>query len=110
MESVGVCEGAGGALPVWIRRRCLTLAQTCCDRVEVLLGFQVEHEQRLLVRLGRRKISTGSELEVRSRPRNIKENAVITVMVGEPAELWKSDAISIERHHFLEPIGVACNA
>src|SRR4051794_26766983 len=60
------------------------------------------------VRRGMR--SPGRELQVGSRAWNAEEDPVVAIMTAEPAELRQPDAIAVERHDFLEAIGMTGNA
>jgi hypothetical protein len=69
------------------------------------LGLPLDAAERLRVALEIKTCSRSSYRGVIPLP-DAKENAVIAVMVGEPAGFRNPDAIAVERHNFLESIGV----
>jgi hypothetical protein len=62
------------------------------------------------VRLGRPVSAAGGEFELGSGSGNLEENSVVSVVIGEPTELGKPDAVTVEGDELIEAIGVAGDA
>ena len=56
--------------------------------------------------LGRGVLSTGGELKVGARARNVEEHTVVAVVTNESAEFGKPDPVAVEGHYRLETIGM----
>src|SRR4051812_27769913 len=57
-----------------------------------------------------RRARAGGQLEVGARARHLKEDAVVAVVVAEPADLDQAEAVAVERDQRLEALGVAGDA
>jgi hypothetical protein len=55
-------------------------------------------------------LASAGELEVRVSSRNGKKDAVVAVMVGEPADFRQADTIPVEAHDLVEPLRMSCDA
>src|SRR5207253_8894971 len=67
---------------------------------------EVQDEEALLVRLGSAVAPPGGELEVRARPREPEEDAVVAVLPLEAPKLGEPQPVAVEPDELLEPLGV----
>jgi hypothetical protein len=55
-------------------------------------------------------VTPGRELQVRACARDREENAVIAVVIAEPADLGEAESIAVEGDDLVQALGVTSNA
>src|SRR6266487_4621749 len=93
LEAVGILEGQCVLAPVGIGGYGWALSDAGGDGVDLRLRLDVEDEQRLGMRPGRRMRASRGQLEVRARPGHGKEDAVVAVVVDEASELREAHSV-----------------
>jgi hypothetical protein len=110
LEPVGIGERGGVFAPVGVggSNRVLPKAgRDCRDGCRVV---EVEHQQRLRVRIRWAVTAAGGELEMRAAPGHLQEHAVVSLVITEATDLDQPEAVAIEADELVQSACVTGDA
>ncbi len=105
-KAVRVFEREGALGPIRVRQRDGRIADPRRDRAHSARVANIEHQQRLGMRRGRRVRTARCELEMGVGAGDGQEHAVVAIMIAEAADFGQPDPVAVERHNLAQAFGV----